>query len=281
MENIISPTNLSFAKATIGHISGKLKFNNFEQALWLVFGSYVINMNKPDSDLDIIAIHDRFTNIKRSIYNFQEVPIHFTGINKRTLIDDGENRLYGSYFSGKIINPHIFLYGDEKIKNTALYHAGKFIAPLAGYLGGLTDSELFTASQVTSLVFIAYLSTDPSFDSYFLNYFVSPNFKKIWIALCKTAVRMLKTSGAITASAGKYVFTEKYPDYKSFHSERMKISARHWSYGAVCHGGNHKFQDMIFTKAEEKMRKIDPSGKKYSDMITFLKKESGLSEIYI
>ena len=281
MEDIISSTNLSFVKEIIKYISDKLEFNNFEQALWLVFGSYVINMNMSGSDLDLIAIHDIFTENKRSIYNLKDVPIHFTGINMNTLIDDGEDRLYGSYFTGKIINPHIFLYGDDKLKNKALYHAGRFIAPLAGYLSKLSKLELFTDSQVTSLVFIAYLSTDPSFDSYFLNYFISPNFKNIWIALCKTTVRMLKTSGAITASAGKYVFTEKYPDYKSFHSERMKISARHWSYGAVCHGGNHKFQDMIFTKAEEKMRKIDPSGKKYSDMLTFLRKESGLSEIYI
>lgn len=281
MENIISPNNLAFTKEAINYISDKLKFNKYKQVLWIVFGSYVINMNKSDSDLDFIAIHDIFTENKRSIYDFKNVPIHFTGINMNTLKDDGEKRLYGSYFSGKIINPHIFLYGNNKSKNQALYHAGKFIAPLAGYLSKLTGSKSLTASQVTTLVFIAYLSTDPSFDSHFLNYFISPNFKDIWESLCDSTIQMLNTSGSITSSKKGYIFTEKFPDYQTFHSERMKISARHWSYGAVCHEGNHKFQDIIFTKAEKKMRHIDPSGEKYLDMVTFLRKQSGLTDIYI
>jgi hypothetical protein len=281
MENIISPNNLAFTKEAIKYISNKIMFNNFKQALWIVFGSYVINMNKLDSDLDIIAIHDIFTENKRSIYDFRGVPIHFTKINMNTLKDDGVKRLYGSYFSGKVINPHVFLYGNKKSKNEALYHAGKFIAPLAGYLSELTGLRSLTTSQITSLVFIAYLSTDPSFDSYFLNYFVSPNFKEIWESLCKSTVQMLKASDSIKCSKKNYVFIEKFPNYQTFHSERMKISARHWSYGAVYHGGNYKFQDVIFTKAEKKMRKIDPSGKRYSDMVTFLRKQSGLIGIYI
>lgn len=281
MDTIISPTNLSFTKETISYLSNKLNLKEFKQALWIVFGSYVINMNSADSDLDIISVHDTFTESDRSIYEYKNVPIHFTKINMSVLEDDGEKRLYGSYFSGKIINPHIFLYGNEELKNKALYHAGKFIAPLAGYLSELTGLSSLTLSQVASLVFIAYLSIDPSFDSYFLNYFVSPNFNNIWTALCKSTINMLNISNSLIPSKGKYVFKEKFSNYKSFHSERMKISARHWSYGAVCHSGNHKFQDIIFSKAEQKMKKIDPSGKKYRDMVAFLKKHSGLSEIYI
>ncbi len=176
MEEIISPKNLKFVKEVIKHLSTELQLDAYEKALWLVFGSYVINMNKSGSDLDIIAIHDIFKENIRTVYNFKNAPIHFTGINIKTLRDDGEERFYGSYFSGKVINPHIFLYGDAGLKNIALYHAGKFIAPLAGFLSGLTKSDLFTASQITSLVFIAYLSTDPSFDSYFLNYFLGVKF---------------------------------------------------------------------------------------------------------
>jgi predicted nucleotidyltransferase len=281
MDKMVSSTNLSFAKQTISYISDKLKFRESRQALWVVFGSYVINMNTPDSDLDIIAVHDIFTKSDRSIYKFKNIPIHFTKINMRVLENDGERRLYGSYFTGKIINPHIFLYGNKKLEDKALYHAGKFIAPLAGFLGRLTGLQVLTASQVTSLVFIAYLSTDPSFDSYFLNYFVSPDFKNIWSALCKSTIKMLNISNSLVSLEDKHFFKVKFPNYKTFHSERMKISARHWSYGAACHGGNYRFQDMIFTKAEEKMKKIAPSGKKYKDMLTFLKKQSGLSEIYI
>lgn len=281
MEEIISSTNLSFIKEAINYVSEELDFNNYKEALWLIYGSYVINMNTSGSDLDVIAIHNTFTENKRSVYKFKGVPIHLTSINMKSLADDGENRFYGSYFSGKIINPHIFLYGDEKLKKESLYHAGKFIGALAGFLSEQTNSKLFTASQVTAFVFIAYLSTDPSFDSYFLNYFVSPNFDNIWNGLCKTTTNTLITSKSITQRNGKYAFKAKFNDYKTFHIERMKISARHWSYGAVCHGANHEFPDIIYSKAEKKMDKIDPTGEKYSNMITFLKEQSGLSKIYI
>ena len=281
MKNIVSPVSLSFIKETIEYVSGDLKFSNFKQGLWLIFGSYVINRNGPGSDLDLIVIDDFFKENKRSVFNFKNVPIHFIGINMKTLKDDGKDRLYGSYFSGKVINPHIFLYGNKTLENIALNHAGKFVAPLAGYLSKLTRSESLTDSQVTSLVFIAYLSTDPSFDSYFLNYFVSPNFENIWTALCEATIKMLISSKTVQESNRRYYFTEKFIDYKSFHIERMKISARHWSYGAVCHGGDRTFQDTIFTKAKQKMERIDPLGNKYTDMVNFLKKQSGLSEIYI
>lgn len=281
MNKIISAENLLFVQEAIKYISEKLGFNNYQQALWMAFGSYVINRNRPGSDLDIIAIDDFFTEGKRSVLNFQNVPIHFTGINMGQLKDDGESRLYGSYFSGKVINPHIFLYGDKKLKQTALFQAGKFIAPLAGYLATRLKTKHLTSSQITSLVFIAYLCTDPSFDSYFLNYFISPQFKEIWAALCKSTINMLSVAGSIDHINGKYYFKEKFPDYKTFHCERMKISARHWSYGAVCHGSDYKFQDLIFSNAVDKMQRIDPLNNKYPDMVRFLQETSGLPEIYI
>lgn len=281
MKDIISTKNLSFIKQVIKKLSPKMEIEEYKNVLWLVFGSYVINMNKSGSDLDIIGIHDNFLKNKRVVHNFKNIPIHITLTNIKTLKDDGEKRLFGGYFSGKVINPHIFFYGNPISKNEAIYHSGKFIAPLAGYLGKLSHFSLFTDSQLTALVFIAYLSTDPSFDSYFLNYFSSPNFPKIWKSLCKITISMLKIAKEITPKKNKYVFINKFNDYKSFHSERMKISARHWSYGTVCHNNDHKFQDKIFSKAEKKMKNIDPSGTKYQEMILFLKQQSGLNEIYI
>ncbi len=281
MDKIISPSNLSFVKETIKQLSYELQIDDPKKILWLVFGSYVINMNNSSSDLDIIAIGDDFKEGNRRVLTIKNVPIHLTTISMDTLKDDGESRLFGSYFSGKVINPHIFLYGNEETRTEAMFHAGKFIGRLAGYLGSLTSTEQFTESQITSLVFIAYLSTDPSFDSYFLNYYVSPNFENIWKELSKTTIQTLQVAGVIVQNKDKYEFTEKFDDYKSFHSERMKISARHWSYGAVCHQSDFRFQDKIFTKAEDKMNKIDQSGVRYQEMIQFLKQESGLLEIYI
>ena len=194
MDKIISQSNLSFVKEVIKQLSYELHIDDPKKILWLVFGSYVINMNKPGSDLDIIAISNEFTEQNRRVFTINDVPIHFSTISMEMLMEDGESRLFGSYFSGKIINPHIFLYGDNKTIAEAYFHAGKFIGRLAGYLGSLTNSTAFTKSQLTSLVFIAYLSTDPSFDSYFLNYYNSPDLNNIWRSLCDTTVYMLKAA---------------------------------------------------------------------------------------
>jgi len=172
MDKIISDKNLLVVEQAIEKLSTTFELSNPKEILWLVFGSYVINMNTDKSDLDIIGIHDSFLDKKRCVVMHNDLPIHFTSITMNDLKDDGELRLYGAYFSGKIINPHIFLYGNEKLRNEAIYHAGKFIGSMAGYLGKLSIYDSFSASQITALVFIAYLSTDPSFDSYFLNYFI-------------------------------------------------------------------------------------------------------------
>ena len=215
------------------------------------------------------------------VFKYQDVPIHCSVITMKDMEDDGEKGLYGSYFTGKIINPHLFLYGDSESKNEALCHAGKFIGPLAGYLGKLIQGNLYSPSQITALVFIAYFSIGPSFDQIFLGYFVSPEFKNIWGCLCEQTILMLKTAGAVRPIGGnKYKFTQRFKDYKSFHFERMKVAARHWGYGAVYHR-DYKFPDWIFDKAEKKMKKADPSGQKYKEMVEFLKKNSGLTDIYV
>lgn len=281
MENFISQENSAFIERVIAFLCPKLSLSTPADALWIVFGSYVINMNTAASDVDIIVVHDSFEESTRVAFTFEDTPIHVCTITMSTLKDDGEKRLYGAYFTGKVINPHIFLYGNDESRRKALYHAGKFIAPLAGYLAENSQHTKLSASNITALTFVAYLSTDPSFDSYFLNYFLSPKFDELWKVLCIQTVEMLQTAGTLSSDSDGYNFTEAFENYQKFHSERMKIAARHWSYGAVCHNSDVTFQDFIYTKAEEKMKRMDPSGEKYQKMIEFLKRESGLSEVYV
>ncbi|EKD85842.1 MAG: hypothetical protein ACD_37C00596G0007 [uncultured bacterium] len=281
MEEIISQNNLAFINKVIEFLHKELEIYKQDPVLWIANGSYVINRNNEKSDLDLIVVHDSFAGGKRFIYEYQNVPVHVTEINMQMLSEDGESRLYGSYFTGKIINPHILISTNNSLKKQALYHAGKFIAPLAGYLSTRVTSKTFTESQITALVFIAHLSFNPFFDAYFLNYFVSQDFDKLWNVLCKKTIEMLTVSESITKSENTYSIKEKISDYRTFHLERMKISTRHWSYGAVVHKCNFKFPDEMYMKGREKIKKIDPSGEQYNNMLSFLRTESGLSEVFI
>ena len=281
MEDIVSQSNLTFIKEALEFLRNELRIDNQDSVLWVVNGSYVINRNNEDSDLDIVVVHDSFSNGKRFVYKYKDVPIHVTAITMEMLADDGKSRLYGSYFSGKIINPHILFSTDASLKTQAIYHAGKFIAPLAGYLSTLVNTKVFTESQITAFVFIAHLSFNPFFDSYFLNYFVSSDFDKLWRSLCMKTMEMLTTSESTIKEKNFYRFKEKFSDYRSFHLERMLIATRHWSYGAVAHNCNFKFPDEMYEKGIAKIELIDPSGEQYNKMLLFLRAESGLSEVFI
>ena len=124
MDKVILSKNTSIIEEVIKTLSNKIGFSNPKEILWLVFGSYVINMNTSESDMDIIGIHESFMNKKRYGFSHNNIPIHFNTINIGDLKDDGEGRLYGGYFTGKIINPHIFLYGNSKEIHDAMYNAG-------------------------------------------------------------------------------------------------------------------------------------------------------------
>ncbi len=281
MKNIISNKNLKFVKEAIVETSKKMLIYNSQKVVWICFGSFVINNQDRDSDLDLMCVGDIFDAPNRSIIEYKKRMIHTCIVPSKEYIKDGKKRLYGAYFTGKVINPHILLYGNRKLRHTVMKHAGAYIGDLAGYIGSLVKSKTHTKSQITAQVFIAYLSTDPSFDSYLLRYFVAPNFQKLWVELCKDTVKILKYAKVIANSDSKFKYLKRLKYYKEFHEERMKSSERHKNFGAICNNNDYTFQDLIYRNAKKKMKMLDPDGTKYKKMVLFLKKESGLRDIYI
>lgn len=281
MKTIISEQNKIFIESAIQDIYRKIGLTDLSKTVWNVCGSYVINMQNSNSDLDLMAIGDDFTKPEWHYFEHQGIQIHLTAVPTEAVAEDGIKRGFGAYFTGKIINPHLFFYGNEALQNEIRTHAGNLIGELAGYIGSLSGKINFKKNEITAQVFIAYLSTDPSFDSYFLSYFVSPEFEKIWEALCNTTVETLIIAGEIKQDGYTYRYTKPLLPYKEFHTERMKVSARHWSFGSVCHGGNYKFPDGIYENAQRKIQRIDPFGSKYQAMVEFLKQNSGLDEVFI
>jgi len=72
---------------------------------------------------------------------------------------------------------------------------------------------------------------------------LAKNSKSAPKCLQEDILNMLIVSESIQCVDGKYIFLDGFNNYKDFHFERMKISARHWSYGAICHDNDRKFQD--------------------------------------
>lgn len=281
MHKIISETNLNFVRHAISKVSSELRLANMEKSLWVIYGSYVINANNDKSDLDILCICKEDIPIDRAELEVDGISVHLTLITMEMFRADGIERKFGSYFTGKVLNPHIFLFGDSGLKNEVMYYTGSFISPLAGYISSLSRFKAFKPSQLTAIVFIAYLSTDPSFESYFLSYYSCSNFSQIWDSLCDETLLTLSKSKSVTQVGNRFKFNFSFRDYKDFNSERIKVSARHWAYAAVSHGSDYTFQDKIYSKASDKMAQLDPSGRKYKKMVKFLEDESGLQSIHI
>src|SRR3990167_2756827 len=73
-------------------------------SLWLAYGSYVINNQHAQSDLDLLCIDDKFKKNSRIVKRFRRIPVHLSKIPTTSLIQDGKEGLFGGYFTGKIIN---------------------------------------------------------------------------------------------------------------------------------------------------------------------------------
>lgn len=281
MKQVISRKNWELVISAIQNISDK--GIGTDKSLWVIYGSYVINAQKQGSDLDLLCVDDIFDRSQRVVENYDGVPIHLTCMPISELAKDGRDRRYGGYFTGKIINPHILYGGSDQLKRLANRAAGEFIGELAGYIAGLTKkSEGFSAEEITAQVYVAYMSTDPWFDSYFLSYFCAPDFGRVWKHMVKDVMEILLTSNLIyKARSGGYRYKTYFDNYKYFHKERMSVAARHWSFGVTCHGNNLNFYNEIVDKAKFRIKKLDPTGKIYIRMVSFLESNSGLKTIYV
>lgn len=281
MKEMINNENITLIKEVIAHCSKRLSIRNLSKAIWICFGSFVINTQKKDSDLDLMCISDSFNKPVRYVFQYKKLVVHMYVIPTKNFLDDGQKRLYGGYFAGKLLNPYILLYGNKKLEGLIVKSAGEFIGEFAGFIGNMSKNKSYSKNQITAQAFIALLTIFPSFGSYLLGYFLSPNFPMLWGALCDNTIIILKSASIIANHGSRFTYLKRFKDYGAFHEERMKSAARHWSFGAVCHGNDYTFQDQLYRKAKNRMDKIDPKRNKYKEMILFLKKESGLRGVYV
>jgi predicted nucleotidyltransferase len=177
MKRMINDQNKEFILKVIEEIKKGNSLYRDIDSTWVLIGSYVINQNTEQSDIDLLFIHqnDKFNRFKGAILGKQvsvcSVPISY-------LRQDGEERRYGGYFSGKCLNPFEVFYENELIVNEIYKATGLFIGKLAGYIATQQNKERFCAEEITAHVFSAYISLHAGYISYFLSYFIAPNFKK-------------------------------------------------------------------------------------------------------
>ena len=271
MSRIINNKNKKIILDVIDLVRGKDQVFLEEKSSWVLIGSYVINQETKDSDIDLLFIHSnkKFFRFKQDIMG---IKVSVCAVPIKYLKDDGNKRKYGGYFSAKCLNPFELFRKDIAIEEQIYKSAGQFIGELAGYIALQQDQEFFTPDEITAQVFSAYISLHSRYISYFLSYFSSPNFEIIWESLKEKTMKSLTKSSIIqkVKDIDKYKYLKAYKNFEEYHNKRLETSSYHWSFGSVVHNSDPNFPYWYYKNAEEKMKDIDPDGWKLDSLKMFL-----------
>lgn len=280
MDSIMNIKNQKFVYSIIGDIKkSSTSFDKLNYS-WINIGSYAINSQKINSDIDLLFVYEGDGEIERSKKMYKHIEVSVCSVPTSKIIQDGEERYYGGYFSAKCLNPyHIFDF-NKTIVDEILTASGKFMGKFAGYIGNQTGKDTFTSEELTSHVFIFFISLHAGYIAYFLDYFVSPEFNNIWDNLTTKITKSLLLSKSIKkVGLNLYQYLDFYKSYETFHFERLITSARHWTYGSYVHNSNYRFQDDYYQNSKNKMTKSDPKGQHLNELRQFFGKISGLDRI--
>lgn len=284
--SVMNKKNKQFVTNVIEFLTKKYPYKINNKTLWINVGSYVINGQRKDSDLDLIAVLDRYESKypDRSKLYYQGIPISLTFTSKDNFISDGKNGYLGGYLTGKLLNPHM-IFGNICEYNDLLASAGNYIGDFSSFLHSFSKNNHLNLSpkQIVVFNFIAYLNIDPDFDSYLLSYYLNPKFRRLLRLLSVTHTKMLTLSGHIKKNKNnKYIFkNDGFESLSDFHRERMRTCARRNGFGVHCHE-SYEFVNWYLTNSEHKKLYLDPKGKDSQEMFRFLKKSASFkNEIFV
>lgn len=281
---LITKENLNFVKRVVLNASKKNGLTYSNDDVWILTGSYAVNAQRPKSDIDLILVKDNMAHTKPVHNKFPcgSVTVSISIVNKKTFEEEGKQK-YGGYFAGKIINPHCFLGKNRKLISFVKKMGGRFIGDYVAYLGDISNNkdDCFTKEQVAAQTISAYMTNNPGYDSYFLSYFLQPNFDKIWRFLVESTTELLLLSEKIVPQGYGYKYKGVFKDYPQFHEARTKAIARKFGFGVYFHDSNYNWPESHFLNAALKIKSLDPTGENYMKMLSFLKKTSNLDRIFI
>jgi predicted nucleotidyltransferase len=242
-----------------------------KKSTWVLIGSYVINQETEDSDIDLLFIHSN-TKFLRFKKEFLGINVSVCAVPLKFLKEDGEKRKYGGYFSAKCLNPFEIFYEDTNIVEEIYKSAGSFIGKLAGYIALQQDKDSFTADEVTAQVFSAYISLHSGYISYFLSYFTSPIFEAIWAELKEKTMKSLTKASVIqqTEDTNRYIYIKTYESFEEYHNKRLEASSFHWSFGSIVHNSDPDFPYWYYKNAETKINSLDPEGSELERLKMFI-----------
>ncbi|MCA9359484.1 hypothetical protein KC850_00405 [Candidatus Kaiserbacteria bacterium] len=245
-QELMSNESYSFVLRATQSLSRHTVDKGEDGGYWVNYGSFVINTQQPNSDIDLLYVHQNPEPVSRMSASFEGHPVTIYQLSEDDLLNDGEMAKFGGYFSGKLLNPFVILSEDSRHNEVALRSAGSFIGPHTVH----QTAEVNTPERVLKDTVLARLKLCPWYDSYFLRYYTHPDFERIWEVMLKVVCRSLEISGDIQMSRDGYRYVRAYSE-QELHERSVAVIARFWSLGSCLHSSMPDFPDFYMKKARQ------------------------------
>lgn len=240
--------NYNFIKEALQANASLVEKKFCENSFWACYGSYVINQQRETSDIDVLHVHSKRTPANRVQGYYKGVPITIYSLSRFALLSDGIKKLYGGYFSGKLLNPFVLYSSNAEDYQLALATAGGFISDFAAWVSGSKKGEICTAENITADSVLARLHVCPWYASYFVRYFALDNFPALWQHMIEVIPQAMVASGKVVKVADSYMYVD---EPVNMHSQMIQSVARFWSLGSCLHKCMPNFPDYYIQKANK------------------------------
>ncbi|HEC64528.1 MAG TPA: hypothetical protein ENI23_04470 [bacterium] len=264
----------------ISHLNSSIKLEETDKNFWVLIGSYAINGQKDNSDMDLFYFSESLKHPTRLKEKINGVLVSLCMVPTSSLESDGLDRKYGGYFVGKLLHPYVLIKSNVPQAYLEKYSSA-FIIDFVGYIAKSHSHKVrFTEQELCSLVFLAFLSIHPEFDSYFMRFYLNPEFDSIWSMLSKRISRaFIRNKYVHKRKDDKYSISQGFKSHDEYRRARYLIGVRHSAFGSHFHNNDVNFQNKHIELSSGKKKELDPTGIHYSGMISFLSELSGVDSL--
>lgn len=264
--------NFDFVARAIACLTGEVGVREDDGSFWVCYGSFVLNQQTPESDLDLLYIHTQPTTVRRIQSSFEGHPVTIYSLNRNDFASDGRQRTFGGYFGGKVLNPHVLFMTSQKDRDMVIEVGGAFVGPFAAAMARKREGGFATSENLAADSALARFHLCPWYRSYFLRYYVSLNFPMLWDKMAETITLSFLKAGIVTQSGDKFRYRHALSD-EELHENTLASVARFWVLGSSLHGGMPDFPAFYMQKAEQYVRDNNLKDR-LEEMIHFLHAQS-------
>ena len=268
----MSRENFDFVTRAVACLMSEVGVQKGDGSFWVCYGSFVLNQQTSESDIDLLYIHTQPTPVQRIQSFFEGHPTTIYSLSKNDFASDGNQRAFGGYFGGKVLNPHVTFLASQEDRDMIMRIGGEFIGPFAAAMARRHRRVFSTSINLAADSVSARLHLCPWYRSYFLRYYTSPFFQRLWGKMTEEVAQLFLKAGIVTQSENGFQYL-RIPTKEELHENTIAAVARFWALGSSLHGGMPDFPAFYAQKADQYIKDNNLENR-LKEMFGFLRAQS-------